>query len=214
MREATNRKEHAMMSLNEDDSELLNRFATRPKDQQAARALLERLRERMLVRIRQQWPELVSRYEELEARALLRLVRLRNKGELVGFETLDKLAWKLIDAEAVQEQRTDERDEKLRREALVGYPISREPDLERRVIARELLGKVLELIQKLPAQHALVLQALIAETTGEGPVMARALGITRQAARERLKAARAALLDAAVDANLDEPLKDFFESEG
>jgi len=44
--------------------------------------------------------------------------------------------------------------------------------------------------------------------------MEQALGITRKAAQERLRRARVVLLEAASDADLDEALSDFMESEG
>ena len=81
-----------MMTASEDESELLHRFSTRHKDQETARVLVERLKGWLLLRLRQQWPWLLSNYEDIEAGALLRLVRMRNDGELEDYETLERLA--------------------------------------------------------------------------------------------------------------------------
>jgi hypothetical protein len=212
-RDALNGKELAMMSRDDDESELLHRFSTRPNDQEAARKVVERLQGWMLLRVRQHWPRLLPAYEDIEARAMVRLVRLRNRGDLEKFESLEGLARQLVDAEAVQEQRTEGQMIDLR-DLLLRRPVPPQSGPERQVIARELLGKVLELIGKLPVQHALVMQALVAETTGEGPPMERVLGVTRKVAKDRLRRARVALLEAATAAHLDEALTEFFESEG
>jgi hypothetical protein len=80
-------------------------------------------------------------------------------------------------------------------------------------MARELLRKTLELIAKLPEQYEVVFQALIDEEQ-DGPRMEAALGITRHAAEERLRRARVALLNLAIDEGFAGELKDFLESEG
>jgi hypothetical protein len=122
----------------------------------------------------------------------------------------------LVYKEVELERSYQHRKEELR-EAIDANPelVFREtPDPERTAIARELLRKTLDLIERLPEEHGAVLQALIDEQSEEAPRMEDALGVTRREAEERLRRARVALLELAVDANFADELKDFLESEG
>jgi hypothetical protein len=202
-----------------DDGEglqLLKRFDKERDNRAVAVELVTRLRVQMLVQLRRHWRSKAYAWDDLESAALVRLVEWRQAGKLRNWEgSLALLAYRLLEVE-IETERVHRSLEKDLREAIDADPelvFSPTLDPERTAMARELLRKTLELIAKLPEQYEVVFQALIDEEQ-DGPRMETALGITRHAAEERLRRARVALLNLAIDEGFAGELKDFLESEG
>jgi hypothetical protein len=208
-----------MPARDQDDGEgqkLVRQFDRERKNRAVATELVTRLRVQMLVQLRRHWRSKAYAWDDLESAALVRLVHWREEGKLKDWEgSLGLLAYRLLEVE-IETERAHRSSEKELRDAIDADPglVFTPPlDPERTASARELLRRTLELIQKLPEEQEAVFQALIDEEQG-GPPMEAALGITRRAAVLRLKRARVALLELAVDANLANELKGFLESEG
>jgi len=197
-------------------NELLRRFDRERDNLEVAAELITRLRIQILVQLRRHWRSKTYAWEDLESDTLLRLVEWRQAGRPKDWEgSIALLAYRLLKTEIEKERnhRSVERDLGEAIQADPGILSAPSEDPERTAMARELLRKTLELIAKLPEQQEALFQALIDEQQG-GPRMEDALGITRHAAEERLRRARVALLELAVDANFADELKDFLESEG
>jgi hypothetical protein len=200
-----------------EEQRLLKRFDRERDNPAVATELVERLRVWMRALLRKRWRAKAYCWDDIESGALMRLVEWRHEGKLKHWEdSLESLAERLIDKE-VERERTYQRQTADLREVVAADPelvFSETPDPERAAMARELLRKTLELIEKLPLEHGVVLQALIDEQGEDGSRMEDVLGVSRREAEARLRQARVALLKLAVDVDLADDLKDFFESEG